>query len=141
MCGGQASMTDVLPVVFVSADEDLAVELVGGHGKRRHVRRKLKERGKTIHTGETQSGRKRLGRSVMVSASQDEAPLAERGNVDVIGIDLQACFLQRLGDAPEGVARKHGRGTLHNQEALRAKVARDGAIERGGVKLAERIIR
>ena len=49
-------MTDVLPVVFVSADEDLAVELVGGHGKRGHVRGKLKKRWEAFHTDETQSG-------------------------------------------------------------------------------------
>ncbi len=46
-------MTDVLPVVFISADKDLAVELVGGHGERRHVWRKLKKSGKAIHADET----------------------------------------------------------------------------------------
>ena len=58
----------------------------------------------------------------------------------MIRIGLQAGLFQRLGDAPEGIAGKHGRRTLHDYESLRAEMARDGAVERGGVKLAERIV-
>src|SRR5438046_3963267 len=133
-------MTDVLPVVFVSADKNLAVEMVRGHGKRRHVRRKLKERGKSIYAKEAQSSGKRLGQGVIVSTRQDKSPFAEGGDVDVIRIGLQAGLFQRLGDAPEGIAGKHARRTLHDYESLRAEMARDGAVERGGVKLAERIV-
>src|ERR1700737_586585 len=134
-------MTDVLPVVFVGADEDLAVELIGGHGERRHVRRKLKKRGKAVHTDETQSRRERFGSSVFVRAGQDEAPFAEGGDVDVVGIGLQAGLLQRLRDAPERIAGEHRRSALNNYESLGAEVARDGAVEGRGVKLAERIVR
>src|SRR5712692_7304326 len=134
-------MTDVLPIVLVGADEDLVVELISGHGERRHVRRKLKKRGKAVHTDETQSGRERFGKNVFARASQDEAPFAERWDVHVIGIGLQAGLLQRMRDAPEGIAGEHGRGALHDHESLGAEVAGDGAVERRGVKLAERIIR
>src|SRR5438477_13042948 len=89
-CGGPASMTDVLPVVLVGANEDLAIELVSGHGERRHVRRKLKECWEVVYADETQSRGKRFGRQVFVSAGQDEAPFAEGGNVNVIRKSLQA---------------------------------------------------
>src|SRR5258708_2164565 len=101
-------MTDVLPVVLIGADENLAVELVGGHGERRHVRRELKERGKAIHTDETKAWRQRLWRNEIVSAGEDETPFAERRDIDVVGIGLQAGLLERLCDAPVGVAGKHG---------------------------------
>src|SRR2546421_1691726 len=130
-------MTDVLPVVLVGADKDLAVELIGGHGERRHVRRELKKRGKAVHANKTQTGGERLGRSVIMSASQDEAPFAEGRDVDVVGKGLQAGLLQRLRDAPKGIAGKHGRGALHYNVALRAEMARHCAVERRGVKLAE----
>src|SRR5258708_6628730 len=134
-------MTDVLPVVLIGADEDLAVELVGGHGERRHVRRKLKKRGEAVHTNETQSGRERFGSSVFVHAGQDEAPFAEGGDVNVVGISLQAGLLQRLRDAPERIAGEHRRGALNHYESLGAEVARNGAVEGGSVELAERIVR
>src|SRR5713101_9914657 len=102
-------MTDVLPVVLVDADEDLAVELIGRHGERRHVRRKLKKRGKAVYTNETQSGGEGLGRSVIVGARQDEAPFAEGGDVDVIGIGLQAGLIQSMRDAQEGIEGENGR--------------------------------
>ena len=82
-------MTDVLPVVLVGADEDLAVELIGGHGERRHIRRKLKKRGKAVHTDETQTDGERCGKSVFVLAGEDETPFAERGNIDVVGIGFE----------------------------------------------------
>src|SRR6266446_1907869 len=134
-------MTDVLPVVLVDADEDLAVELISGHGERRHVRRKLKKRGKAVYTDETQSGGEGLGRSVIVRARQDEAPFAEGGDVDVIGIGLPGGLLPGLGDAAERITGERGRGALHDDKALRAEMAGDRAVEGGGVELAERIIR
>jgi hypothetical protein len=59
-------MTDVLPVVFVSADEDLAVEFIGRHGKRRHVRRKLEQSGQAFNIDETKPAGERNWRSVFV---------------------------------------------------------------------------
>src|SRR5213592_206522 len=108
-------MTDVLPVVFVSADKNLAVEMVRGHGKRRHVRRKLKERGKSIYAKETQSSGKRLGQGVIVSTRQDKSPFAEGGDVDVIRIWLQAGLFQRLGATPQGTPGPHAPRTLPAQ--------------------------
>src|SRR5947207_13228663 len=96
-------MTDVLPVVLVGANEDLAVELVSGHGERRHVRRKLKECWEVGYANEAQSGGKGLGRSVIVSATQNEAPFAVGGDVDVVGIHMQAGLLHCLHAAPEGI--------------------------------------
>src|SRR5947208_16160975 len=100
-------MTDVLPVVFVSANENLALELVSGHGDRSHVRRKLKECWEVGYANEAQSGGKRLGRSVIVSATQHGPPLPEGGDADVLAISLQAGLLQCLHDAPEGIPGKH----------------------------------
>src|SRR5271170_2312156 len=74
-------------------------------------------------------------------AGKDEAPFAETRDVDVIGICFEASLLERLRDTPEGVASEHGRSALHNHEALRAEMARGGAIKRGGIELAEGIIR
>jgi len=71
-----------------------------------------------------------------VGAGQDEAPFAERRDVDVVGMGLQPGLLQCLRDAPEGIAGEHRRSALHHHKSLRAEVARDGAVERRGVKLA-----
>ena len=116
-------MTDVLPIVFVGADEDLAVQLIGRHRKRGHVGRKLKESGQTFDVDETETSGKRSWWSVFVSRGKDESPLAEARDVDVIRIGLQTGLLECLRDAPEGVASKHWGGALHNHEALRAEVA------------------
>src|SRR5580704_2097726 len=133
-------MTDVLPVVFVGADEDLAIELIGRHGKRSHIRRELKEGRQAFYVDEAETAGKRSGRSVFVRASEDESPLTETGDVDVIGIRFEAGLLERLRYAPERVAGEHRRGALNDHQALRAEMASGGAIERGGVELAERII-
>src|SRR5438046_9803305 len=121
-------MTDVLPVVLVGTDQHLAVELIGGHGERRHVRRKLKERGKAVHTHKTQTAGERRGKLVFVHAGEHKTPFAERGDVDMVGMDLEASLFQRLGDAPEGIAGEHRRGALYHQKSLRAEVPRDGAV-------------
>ena len=72
---------------------------------------------------------------------QDETPFAERRDVDVIRICFQAGLFERVGDAPKRIAREHGRSALHDDHALRAEMASDGAVERGRVELAEGIIR
>ena len=133
-------MTDVLPVVFVGADENLAIQLIGWHGKRRHVRRKLKESRQTFDVDETETAGKRNGWSVFVRGREDEAPLAKTWNIDVIGMRLKAGLLERLCDAPERVASKHGRSALYDHQALCAEVARGGAIKSRGVELPQRII-
>ena len=74
-------------------------------------------------------------------AGEDEAPFAETRNIDVIRIRLQAGLLERLRDAPERVAGEHRRSALDHHQPLRAEMASDGAIKRGGVELAERIVR
>ena len=89
-------MTDVLPVVFVEADQDLVVELIGRHGERSHVRRKLEQSGQAFDVDETKTAGKRSRRSVFVRGGEDESPLAEGRNVDVIRIRLQASLLERL---------------------------------------------
>src|SRR5258708_40080224 len=94
-------MTDVLPVVLIGADEDLAVQLIGGHGERRHVWRKLKQRGKSFDIDETQSGGGRLGGSVFVRTGQDEPPRAERGNIHMGGKSFQSRLLQSLRNTTE----------------------------------------
>ena len=134
-------MTDVLPVVFIGADEDLAIQLVGRHGKWGHVRRELEERGHAFDADETEAAGERRWRSVFVRGGEDEAPLAEGRDVNVIGIRLQAGLFEGLRDAPEGVASKHRRCALNDHESLRTEVAGGGTIERGGVKLAEGIVR
>src|SRR5271169_2953654 len=116
-------MTDVLPIVFVHADEDLAVQLIGRHGERGHVRRKLEESGQAFDVDETEATGQRSWRNIFVSGREDKAPLAEARNVHVIWIRLQASLLERLRDAPERVAGEHGRSALHDHEALGAEVA------------------
>ena len=74
-------------------------------------------------------------------AGEHKTPFAERGDVDMVGMRLEASLFQRLGDAPEGIAGEHRRGALHHQESLRAEVPRDGAVEGRGVELAQRIVR
>src|SRR5437660_2471217 len=128
-------MTDVLPVVLVGTDKHLAVELIGGHGERRHVRRKLKERRKAVHTHKTQTGGERRGRLVFVPAGEYKTPFAERGDVDMVGMRLEASLFQRLGDAPEEIGGEHRRGALHYQASLHAEVPRDGAVEGRGREL------
>src|SRR5438552_2330181 len=74
-------MTDVLPVVLVGTDKHLAVELIGGHGERRHVRRKLKERRKAVHTHKTQTGGERSDLSLsFVNMGLDEKILVISGS-------------------------------------------------------------
>src|SRR6266436_2334747 len=74
-------------------------------------------------------------------SGENEAPLAERWDVDVVWISLQPRLLQSLHDAPERIAREHRRGALDHHEPLRAEVARDGPVKRRGVKFSERIVR
>jgi len=50
-------------------------------------------------------------------------------------------LLQRLRNAPEGIAGEHRRRALYRHESLRAEMARDGTVKGGSVKLAERVIR
>src|SRR5207245_7503692 len=98
ICDGLASMSDVLPVVLISADEHLVVELVWRHRERRHVGRKLEEGRETVGIKEAQSGRKRSGRSVPMRGGENEAPFAEGRNIDVVGMGLQAGLIQGLHD-------------------------------------------
>ena len=77
-------MTDVLPVVFVGADEHLVVQLIGGHGERGHVGRELKESGQAFDVEETKTVGNACWRTVLVCAGKDESPLAKRRNVDVV---------------------------------------------------------
>src|ERR1700684_3002584 len=97
-------MTDVLPVVFVGADEDLAIKLIWRHGERGHVGRKLEESRQTFCVDEAEAARKRSRRDVLVRTGQDEAPLAKTRDVDVIRIGSEASFFERFSDAPERVA-------------------------------------
>jgi len=76
-----------------------------------------------------------------VRTGEDEPPFAEARDINVIGICFEASLLERLRNAPERVASKHRRRALDNHETLRAEMARGGAIKRGGIELAERIIR
>src|SRR5437867_3126128 len=134
-------MSDVLPVILISADEHLVVELVWRHRERCHVGRKLEEGREAVGVKEAQSGRKQCGRSVPMGGGENEAPLAERWDVDVVWISLQPRLLQSLHDAPERIAREHRRGALDHHEPLRAEMARDGPVKRRGVEFSERIIR
>src|SRR5262249_20289949 len=77
---------------------------------------------------------------ISVSASEDEAPFAERGDVEVIGESLQAGLMQGFGNAPERIAGKHRRSALYDEKALGAEVAGDSAIEGGGVELADGVV-
>src|SRR5260370_38537138 len=72
---------------------------------------------------------------------ENEAPLAERWDVDVVWISLQPRLLQSLHDAPERIAREHRRGALNDHQALHAEMARDGPVKRRGVEFSEGIIR
>src|SRR5258708_38606350 len=72
---------------------------------------------------------------------ENEAPLAERWDVDVVWISLQPRLLQSLHDAPERIAREHRRGALNDHQALHAEVARDGPVKRRGAEFSERITR
>src|SRR6266852_49804 len=134
-------MIDVLPVVLISADEHLVVELVWRHRERRHVRRKLEKGREAVSAKEAQSGRKRSRRSVPMRGGENEAPLAERRDVDVVWISLQPRLLQSLHDATERIAREHRRGALNDHQALHAEVARDGPVKRRGIEFSERIVR
>src|SRR5580693_6854978 len=100
-------MADVFPVLVVEADEDLVVELVWWDGERGHVGGKLEERGDTFCVDEAEAGWKQSWRRVVVLRGEDEAPFAEGGDVDVVGIRLEAGLFERVGDAPERIAREH----------------------------------
>src|SRR5580692_7926698 len=134
-------MTDVLPVVFVGADEDLVIQLIGRHGQRGHVRRKLEKSGQAFDAKETKTARKCGGRGVFVLSGKNKSPFSEARDVHVVRIRLKAGLLESFRNAPEGVAGKHRRSTLDNQKSLHAEMAGGGTIKRGGVELAERIIR
>ncbi len=97
--------------------------------------------GDAFYVDEAEAAGERRWRSVVVLRGEDETPLAERGDVDVVRICFQAGLLQRVRDAPERIAREHWRCALHDDDSLGAEVAGDGAVESGGVELAEGIIR
>src|SRR5215471_6519780 len=75
-----------------------------------------------------------------MSASEDEAPFAEGGDIEVIGESLQASLMQGFRNAPERIAGKHRRRALYDEKALCAEVAGDSAIEGGGVELADGVV-
>ena len=83
-------MSDVLPIVVVGVDENLAVELIGRHVERSHIRGKLEQCRETIGAEETKASGEGSRRNVFVSAGKDEAPFAEGGDVDVVRKGLQA---------------------------------------------------
>jgi|SRR5579872_5120103 len=134
-------MADVFPVLVVEADQDLVVELVGRDGEWRHVGWKLEERGEPSYVDEAETSGQRCRRIVVVLRCEDETPFAEGWDVDVVRISLEAGLFEGVGDAPERVAREHWRSALDDDHSLRAEMAGDGAVEGGGIELAEGVIR
>src|SRR5215469_11619280 len=98
------SMTDVLPVLIVGANENLIVQAIGRHEHGRHVGWKLEHRRKSSNADKVKSCGQG-GRELEIAMSgDDEPPLSERWNIDVIGIGLQTRLLQGFCDAPVGIA-------------------------------------
>src|SRR5215813_3941030 len=124
-------MADVFPVLVVEADEDLVVELVGWDGQGRHVGWELEEGGDAFYVDEAEAGGERSWWEVVVLGCEDEAPFAERGDVDVVRISFEAGLFERVGDAPKGIAGEHRRRALDDDHSLRAEMAGDGTVEGG----------
>src|SRR6185369_10503620 len=108
---------------------------------RSHVRWELKQCGQPFRIDKSQSlGKGGWGR-IAVGAGDDESPLAERGNIDVIGISPESSVLDCLRNAPIGVACEHRRRALYDHQSLYAEMSGCGLVERGRVELAERVVR
>src|SRR5580692_13217780 len=98
------SMTDVLPVLIVGSYQNLIVQAIGRHGYGRHVGWKLKHRGQPGDGDEAQAEGQGSGKLEVTMAGDYESPFAERRDIHVIRIGLQARLLERLRDAPVRIA-------------------------------------
>src|ERR1700730_11488692 len=116
-------MTDVLPVLVVSPDQHLIVQPVRWHGHWGHVGRKLKKYRKALHAYKSKSSGQGCRQVIVTKARDYKSPLTKGRNIDMIRVRPEPRLLECFGDAPEGVAREHRRGTLDNHQTLSAQVA------------------
>src|SRR6202030_4031136 len=133
-------MTDVLPVVFISPDEHLRVELVGRHGYRPHVGWKLEKQWNAFWIQKSQCRGKRSRGDIFVRAGQHKTPFAERRHIHVVRKSLESRLVKRFDNAPERIAREHRRSALHHHKSLGTEMPRHRSVKRRGEQLAERII-
>jgi hypothetical protein len=126
-------------VLLVVVDEELVAEAVDLHVGRALVGGEHEQAGEEVvgEVAEVDAGELRR-RGAGLVRDEDEPPVAEAGDVGVVGARVEVGGLEGADDAPVGARGEVGGGRLDDADAGGGEGAAEQAVERVGVELAER---